>query len=49
MTSLLELLGRPVEMETIAGNLIDSFSETFGLKFEQGDYKWLSMLGVLSG
>ncbi len=49
MTSLLELLGRPVEMETIAGNLIDSFSETFGIKFEQGDCKWLSMLGVLSG
>jgi len=49
MTSLLELMGRPVEVETITGNLIDSFSETFGLKFEQGDYKWLAMLGVLSG
>jgi len=49
MTSLLELMGRPVEVETIAGNLIDSFSETFGLKLEQGDYKWPSILGVLSG
>ncbi len=49
MTSLQELMGRPLEVETIAGNLIDSFSETFGLKFEQGECKWLSMLGVLSG
>jgi len=49
ITSLLELLGHPVKMETITGNLIDWFSETFGLEFEQGDYKWLAMLGVLSG
>jgi len=49
MTSLLELLGRPVEVETITGNLIDSFSETFGLKCEQGDGKWLAMLDTLSG
>ena len=30
MTSLLELLGHSIEVETITGNLIDSFSETFG-------------------
>ena len=49
MTSLLELLGRPVEVETITRNLIDSFSKTFGLKCEQGDSKWLAMLDTLSG
>jgi lipoate-protein ligase B len=49
MTSLLELMRRPIEVETIVGNLIDSFSETFGLKSVQGDYRWLSMRGVPSG
>jgi len=49
MTSLLELLGYPVKVETITGNLLDSFSEIFGLKCEQGDYKWLAMLDAPSG
>lgn len=49
MTSLSELLGRPVEIETIIGNLLHSFSEIFGLKCEHGDDKCLAMLDVLSG
>ena len=49
MTSLLELLGHSIEVEIITGNLLDSFSETFGLKCEQGDYKWLAMLDTLIG
>jgi len=49
MTSLSELLGYPVEIETIIGNLLHSFSETFGLKCERGDDEWLAILGALSG
>ena len=49
MTSLSESLGHPVEVETIIGNLLHSFSETFGLRCEQGDGKWLAMLDALSG
>jgi len=49
MISLLELLGHSIEVETITGNLLDSFSETFGLRCEQGDYRWLAMLDALSG
>ena len=48
MTSISKL-GHPVEVQTIVGNLLDSFSETFGLKCEQGDGKWLAMLDALSG
>jgi len=49
MTSLLELLGYPVKVETITGKLLDSFSEIFRLKCEQGDYKWLAMLDTPTG
>jgi len=49
MTSLLEFLGHPVGVETIIGNLLHAFSETFGLKCEQGDDRWLAMLDALSG
>ena len=49
MTSLSELLGHPVEVETIIGNLLDSFSEIFGLKSEQGDDNWLATLDDLTG
>jgi len=31
------------------GNLLHSFSETFGLECEQGDGEWLAMLDALSG
>jgi len=49
MTSISELLSYPVEIGTIVGNLIYSFSEIFGLKCEQGDDKWLAMLDAPSG
>ena len=49
MTSLSELSGHPVEVEAIIGNLIHSFSETFGLSYEQGDGKWLATPDALSG
>jgi len=49
MTSLSQLLKRPIEVKTIIGDLLHSFSETFGLKCEQGDYKCLAMLDDLSG
>lgn len=48
MTSISKLLGHPVEVETIIGSLLHSFSETFGLKCERG-FKCLDMLGALSG
>jgi len=49
MTSISQLLGYPVEAETIIGDLLHCFSETFGLKCEQGDDRWLAMLDALSG
>jgi len=48
MTSISKLLGYPVEVETIIGSVLHSFSETFGLKCERG-FKCLNMLGALSG
>jgi lipoate-protein ligase B len=49
MTSLAKLLGRPIEVEAIIGDLLHSFSETFGLKCEQGDSKCLAMLDAPTG
>jgi len=49
MTSVSQLLGRPVEVETAIENLLHCFSGTFGLQCEQGNDKWLAMLGALSG
>jgi len=49
MTSISKLLGHPVEVETVIGNLLDSFSEILGLKCEQGDDNWLATLDDLSG
>lgn len=49
MTSLSELLEHPVDVATIVGSLLHSFSETFNLECEQGDGRWLTMLGALSG
>ena len=48
MTSISKLLGYPVEVETVIGSLLHSFSETFGLKCERG-FKCLNMLDALSG
>ena len=48
MTSISKLLGYPVEVETVIGSLLHSFSETFGLKYERG-LKCLNTPGVLSG
>jgi len=49
MTSISELLGHPIEFKNLIGNLLYSFSETFGLKWEWGDGKWLAMLDAPSG
>ena len=49
ITSVSELLGHPVGVETIIGSLLHSFSETFGLSCKQGDGKWLAILDALSG
>lgn len=49
MTSVSELLGRSVEMETVIGKLLPSFSETFGLSCEQENGKWLAILDAQSG
>ena len=49
MTSLSELLGHPIGVETIIGDLLHSFSETFGLSCKRGDGKWLTMLDALGG
>jgi len=48
MTSVSELLGQAVEVESVIGSVLDSFSETFGLKCERG-FECLNMLDVLSG
>lgn len=49
MTSISKLLEHPVAVEPIIESLLHSFSETFGLKCEQGDDKCLAMLDALSG
>ena len=49
ITSISRLLGYPVEVEALIPNLLDTFSETFGLKCERGLEKCLDMLGALSG
>jgi len=49
MTSLAQLLGHPVDMKIITRNLINSFSETFGLKYEPGDYQWLNIPDARNG
>jgi lipoate-protein ligase B len=49
ITSVSELLGYWVGVETVVGKLLHSFSETFGLSCEQGDDKWLAILDAPSG
>ena len=49
ITSISELLGYPVKVEALIPSLLDTFSETFGLKCERGLEKCLDMLGALSG
>jgi lipoate-protein ligase B len=49
MTSVSELLGHQVGMETIIETLRPSFSEVFRLSCQQESDKWLSMLDVLNG
>ncbi len=49
MTSVSELLGRSVGMETIIGKLIPSFSETFCLNCEQESDRWLGILDAQNG
>lgn len=48
MTSLSQLLERPIEVKTIIDSLINSFSETFGLECEPVDDQWLSTLDAPS-
>ena len=49
MTSISQLLGHPVAMETIMETLLPSFSEIFGLSCEQESARWLSILDVPHG
>lgn len=49
MTSISELLGHWVEMETIIGALLPSLSKTLCLDCEQGSDRWLTMLDVRTG
>jgi lipoate-protein ligase B len=49
MTSISELLGHQVAVETIIETLIPSFSEIFGLSCEQESDKWLSILNIPNG
>ena len=49
MTSVSELSGRPVEVETVVSNTIHCFSEVFGLDCGRKDDTCLAMLGALSG
>ena len=49
MTSVSELLGHQVGMETIIGKLLASFSEAFCLDCEQESGRWLAILDARSG
>lgn len=49
ITSVSELFGHRVRVQTVIGKLLHSFSETFGLRCKQGDDKWLAMLDALTG
>jgi lipoate-protein ligase B len=49
MTSLSQLLGHPVAVATITGNLLHSFSETFGLECEQEDDRCPAIRDALNG
>ena len=49
MTSVSELLGHRVEMETIIERLLPSFSETFCLSCDQESDRWLSILDAPNG
>ena len=49
MTSVSELLGHQVGMETIMGKLLASFSEAFCLDCEQESGRWLAILDAQSG
>ena len=49
MTSISELLGHRVEMETIIEKLLPAFSETFRLSCVQESERWLAILDAQSG
>jgi lipoate-protein ligase B len=49
MTSVSELLGHSVGIETIIEKLLPSFSEIFGLSCEQESDEWLSIRDARSG
>jgi lipoate-protein ligase B len=49
MTSVSELLGHPVDIDTVIGRLLASFSETFRLSCEQESDRWLSILDAPNG
>ncbi len=49
MTSVSELSGRPVEVETVVCNTIHCFSKVFGLVCNRKDDTCLAMLDALSG
>ena len=49
MTSISELLGNQIEVETITESMLNSFSKTFGLRCERGLDKCLSIIDGLNG
>ena len=49
MTSVSELSGRSIEVETVVSDAIHCFSEVFGLGCKRRDDACLAMLGALSG
>ena len=49
MTSISELQGNQIEVETITENILNSFSKTFGLRCERGLDKCLSIIDGLNG
>jgi lipoate-protein ligase B len=49
MTSVSELLGHRLDMKTVIGKLLPSFSKTFGLSCKQESDKWLSILDAPNG
>ena len=49
MTSISKLLGYPVAVEAVIPNLLDAFSEIFGLKCERGLEKCLNLPDVPTG
>jgi lipoyl(octanoyl) transferase len=49
MTSMSELTGSPIEIESVVKDIVNSFSEIFGLNCDQGNNECLIPLDGQSG